>query len=247
MITEIAKDLDIPAKSIIDAENQIVSSGFIDIHSHSDLSPFFTNYKMQSKLYQGISLEIVGNCGISCLPTNDKSRKTITELLEGALALPLNGMVVEDDSITDYAEHIERCPAATNVGLLVGHEVGEDLNWKRNLIVLWCCVFLVCASYTMVIPFLPLFLLKELQLPVGVAKMWSGGIIAITFVVAGIMAPFWGARGDVIGQKKNALRAGIGLGLCYFLSGMKTNPPLVIFVKIPYTDITKAVIVTQSM
>jgi len=88
------------------------------------------------------------------------------------------------------------------------HEVGEDLNWKRNLIVLWCCVFLVCASYTMVIPFLPLFLLKELQLPVGVAKMWSGGIIAITFVVAGIMAPFWGARGDVIGQKKNALRAG---------------------------------------
>ena len=60
------------------------------------------------------------------------------------------------------------------------HEVGEDLNWKRNLIVLWCCVFLVCASYTMVIPFLPLFLLKELQLPVGVAKMWSGGIIAIT-------------------------------------------------------------------
>jgi Major Facilitator Superfamily. len=100
------------------------------------------------------------------------------------------------------------------------HEVGEDLNWKRNLIVLWCCVFLVCASYTMVIPFLPLFLLKELQLPVGVAKMWSGGIIAITFVVAGIMAPFWGARGDVIGQKKNALRAGIGLGLCYFLSGM---------------------------
>lgn len=104
------------------------------------------------------------------------------------------------------------------------HAVGEDLNWKRNLIVLWCCVFLVCASYTMVIPFLPLFLLKELQLPVGVAKMWSGGIIAITFVVAGIMAPFWGARGDVIGQKKNALRAGIGLGLCYFLSGMVSTP-----------------------
>ena len=121
VITEIAKDLDIPAKSIIDAENQIVSSGFIDIHSHSDLSPFFTNYKMQSKLYQGISLEIVGNCGISCLPTNDKSRKTITELLEGALALPLNGMVAEDNSITDYAEHIGRCPAATNVGLLIGH------------------------------------------------------------------------------------------------------------------------------
>ncbi len=70
--------------------------------------------------------------------------------------------------------------------------VEGEFNWKRNLIVLWCCVFLVCASYTMVIPFLPLFLLKELQLPVSNAKMWSGAIIAITFVVAGIMAPFGG-------------------------------------------------------
>ena len=102
--------------------------------------------------------------------------------------------------------------------------VEGEFNWKRNLIVLWCCVFLVCASYTMVIPFLPLFLLKELQLPVSNAKMWSGAIIAITFVVAGIMAPFWGARGDVIGQKKNALRAGLGLGLCYFLSGSVSTP-----------------------
>lgn len=104
------------------------------------------------------------------------------------------------------------------------HNIAEEFSWKRNLIVLWCCVFLVCASYTMVIPFLPLFLLTELELPVSTAKMWSGGIIAITFVVAGIMAPFWGARGDVIGQKKNALRAGIGLSLCYFLSGMVSTP-----------------------
>lgn len=104
------------------------------------------------------------------------------------------------------------------------HNTSKEFNWQRNLIVLWCCVFLVCASYTMVIPFLPLFLLNELELPVSTAKMWSGGIIAITFVVAGIMAPFWGARGDVIGQKKNALRAGVGLSLCYLLSGMVSTP-----------------------
>lgn len=121
LITDIQKNLDIPAKCVIDAQNNIVSPGFIDIHSHSDLSPFFTRYKMQSKLYQGISLEIVGNCGISCLPTNDKSRKTITALLEAGLDLPLNGMLAEDDSIIDYAKHIGRCPAVTNVGLLIGH------------------------------------------------------------------------------------------------------------------------------
>jgi len=121
IITDVQKDLNVPAKHVIDAQSQVVAPGFIDIHSHSDLSPFFTNYKMQSKLYQGISLEIVGNCGISCLPTNNNSRKTITALLEACLELPLNGMLAEDDSITDYVEHIKRCPAATNVGLLIGH------------------------------------------------------------------------------------------------------------------------------
>ena len=100
----------------------------------------------------------------------------------------------------------------------------ENRNWKRNLVILWAGVFLVCASYTMVVPFLPLFLLKEIKLAPTIAKMWSGAIIAVTFVVASVMAPYWGARGDVIGQKKNALRAGIGLSLCYFLSGLATTP-----------------------
>lgn len=99
-----------------------------------------------------------------------------------------------------------------------------NFNWKRTFIVLWLGVFLVCASYTMVIPFLPIFLLKELQLPESVAKMWSGAIIGVTFILAGIMAPFWGARGDVSGQKKNALRAGIGLTICYLMTGLVQTP-----------------------
>lgn len=97
-------------------------------------------------------------------------------------------------------------------------------NWKRTFAVLWVCVFLVCASYTMVVPFLPLFLIQELALPAANAKMWSGVIIAITFVLAGIMAPYWGARGDITGQKVNAIRAGIGLTLSYALTSIVTGP-----------------------
>ena len=36
-------------------------------------------------------------------------------------------------------------------------------NWKANLPVLWLGVFLCCASYTMCIPFLPVYLLRELH------------------------------------------------------------------------------------
>lgn len=97
-------------------------------------------------------------------------------------------------------------------------------NWKRTFAVLWICVFLVCASYTMVVPFLPLFLVQELSLPAANAKMWSGVILAVTFVLAGIMAPYWGARGDVSGQKINAIRAGIGLTMCYAMTSVVTGP-----------------------
>lgn len=99
----------------------------------------------------------------------------------------------------------------------------KNEDWKKSFWIIWACVFIVCASYTMVVPFLPLFLVKELALPSGSAKMWSGLLLAITFVFAGVMAPIWGARGDVSGQKKNALRAGVGLTLCYFGCALVTN------------------------
>ena len=97
-------------------------------------------------------------------------------------------------------------------------------DWRKTFWVIWFCVFIVCASYTMVVPFLPLFLVKELMLPDTSAKMWSGIIISITFIFAGIMAPIWGARGDVSGQKKNVLRAGIGLTICYFACSLVHGP-----------------------
>ncbi|WP_352409132.1 N-acyl-D-amino-acid deacylase family protein [Pyramidobacter piscolens] len=120
-IVAVAPQIEEEAKETIDASGKIVAPGFIDIHSHSDMSPFFTDQKMQSKLYQGITLEIVGNCGISCLPTDDASREAITRLISSGLELPMDGRTVEDDSLSDYAEHLKRCPAATNIGVLVGH------------------------------------------------------------------------------------------------------------------------------
>jgi N-acyl-D-amino-acid deacylase len=55
------------AQETLDAKGLTVTPGFIDIHSHSDWCPFYKGVKAVSKLYQGITLEIVGNCGISLL------------------------------------------------------------------------------------------------------------------------------------------------------------------------------------
>ena len=49
------------------AGHQIVCPGFIDIHAHSDLS-LLSSPLAQSKVRQGVTTEIVGNCGLGVAP-----------------------------------------------------------------------------------------------------------------------------------------------------------------------------------
>lgn len=120
-IVTISPHVDIPAKQTINAEGYVVSPGFIDIHSHSDLTPFFTKYHMDSKVCQGITLEIIGNCGISCLPVNDSCRAAIKEFNGAGLELPLGDLVLQDDDVSDYQKHVGQCPHALDLGVLIGH------------------------------------------------------------------------------------------------------------------------------
>ncbi len=55
------------AKTTIDASNLIVTPGFIDIHSHTDAT-ITTNSRAESKIRQGVTTEVVGNCGMSAAP-----------------------------------------------------------------------------------------------------------------------------------------------------------------------------------
>ena len=58
------------ADVIIDAENLVVSPGFIDIHTHTDIG-LFVNSNAESKIHQGVTTEVSGNCGDSPFPLND--------------------------------------------------------------------------------------------------------------------------------------------------------------------------------
>lgn len=57
----------VDARRILDASGMVVAPGFIDCHAHSDLS-FLQDDSCASKLYQGITTEISGNCGDSPFP-----------------------------------------------------------------------------------------------------------------------------------------------------------------------------------
>ena len=105
------------------------------------------------------------------------------------------------------------------MSLLDEHGSGS-VNWKKNLVVLWAGVFLACASYTSCIPFLPVYLLKELHVAPDQVNFWSGLVYAVTFLGSAVMAPYWGAWADRVGQRKMAIRAGFGLALTYVLGGI---------------------------
>ena len=97
-------------------------------------------------------------------------------------------------------------------------------NWKIILGILTANVVMMAAGYTMLIPFLPMYLMNELGVGADEVKMWNGAIFSITFLIGGIMAPIWGKMADTKGKKMMAMRAGAGLAISYFLGGLVTTP-----------------------
>lgn len=59
-----------PARETINANGRYVCPGFIDIHTHSDLT-LALDGRAFSSLAQGITTQIMGNCGVSAAPTRD--------------------------------------------------------------------------------------------------------------------------------------------------------------------------------
>lgn len=52
---------------VVDAGGHVVAPGFIDVHSHADNAPFLADDDT-SKILQGVTTEVVGNCGFSLAP-----------------------------------------------------------------------------------------------------------------------------------------------------------------------------------
>lgn len=60
------------AAELKDVKGLVVCPGFIDIHSHSDLT-ILVNPKAESKVKQGVTTEVIGNCGFSAVPVDDNT------------------------------------------------------------------------------------------------------------------------------------------------------------------------------
>ncbi|KOP66238.1 MFS transporter [Bacillus sp. FJAT-18019] len=103
-------------------------------------------------------------------------------------------------------------------------------SWKKNLWILWFGSFIVSSSFSMVIPFLPLFLIE-----LGVTQhteMWSGLLFSASFLAGALSSPFWGAVGDKYGRKPMIIRAGLVLFVIYVLMAFVTNEYQVLILRV---------------
>ena len=84
-------------------------------------------------------------------------------------------------------------------------------NWKIILAILTANVVFMSASYTMLIPFLPMYLVRELGVSQSEVTMWSGVVFSVTFLIGGIMAPLWGKMADTHAKSRWRYAAAWGL------------------------------------
>lgn len=66
------------AEEIVDATGLVVSPGFIDMHSHSDIS-LLINPRAESKIMQGVTTEVIVDCGFSAAPLLDETIHLVKE------------------------------------------------------------------------------------------------------------------------------------------------------------------------
>lgn len=100
------------SKLTVPASGHYVCPGFIDVHSHSD-AYLLIEPSAPSKIFQGVTTEVVGNCGASAAP------------LVGHYHMPSDWLDKEYpgtwSSVTEYRQLLERVKPAVNVVLMIGH------------------------------------------------------------------------------------------------------------------------------
>lgn len=107
------------ADKVVDAAGLVLAPGFIDIHSHSDMT-LFRYPLVESKAFQGVTLEVTGNCGLSFFPVAAGGESLLAEYLAlHDFCQPEGGIAWND--FASWSEAVERPGIGINVVPLVGH------------------------------------------------------------------------------------------------------------------------------
>jgi len=108
----------------IDAEGQVVSPGFIDLHTHLD-AQIGWDPDCTPVSWHGVTTALMGNCGVTFAPCKPADRPLLAAMMETVEDIPreaiLNGLPWDWEDYGGYLDSIERLQPGINLCGLVGH------------------------------------------------------------------------------------------------------------------------------
>ncbi len=124
-ISDIGNLADAEAGRTIDADGLHAAPGFIDMHTHSGFL-YPVNPKVESKVHQGVTTEVIGHCGTSVAPMRGDAKRE-AESLTRILNLDITW-----ETFDEYNKVLLDTGVAVNICHLVGHGTVRDAVMGRT-------------------------------------------------------------------------------------------------------------------
>ncbi len=106
------------ARDVVNAKGLALAPGFIDAHTHSDFNPL-VYADLQNKILQGVTTEVIGNCGMSAAPVLGEQEKQIRKVwAREGVVIPAS---LPWKTFLEYRGALESKGLETNFVGLIGH------------------------------------------------------------------------------------------------------------------------------
>lgn len=96
-------------------------------------------------------------------------------------------------------------------------------QWQQNLRILWFGCFMVGIGFSLITPFMSLYIDSLDKYTTTQLNLWSGVTFSSTFLVTAIVSPMWGRLADQKGRKLMLMRASLGMAIVIAMMGLVTN------------------------
>jgi N-acyl-D-aspartate/D-glutamate deacylase len=108
----------------IDARGQLVTPGFVDIHTHYDGQATWDE-RMQPSSWHGVTTVVMGNCGVGFAPCKPDDHDRLVRLMEGVEDIPFpvlsQGLPWNWESYPDYLDALSRRRFDVDIGSQLPH------------------------------------------------------------------------------------------------------------------------------